>query len=111
MCDFFAGRVVVAEPGSWIEFTGHSRRASVGAGERISGPALLKIEARALEAGMQLELREIGVGEVQAWPFTGEIKVEVEVGQGQFYARIFPENDAFVVGQGGVALASPITVE
>lgn len=107
----FAGRVVVAEPGSWIDFSAVSRRSAVGPGERIRGPATLRLSAQATESGVQLELRQIGVGEVQNWEINRSLEVEVEVDEGEYYARIFPAGDAMLLRQGGVAIASPIIVE
>jgi hypothetical protein len=58
-----------------------------------------------------LELRQIGVGEVQNWEINRSLEVEVEVDEGEYYARIFPAGDAMLLRQGGVAIASPIIVE
>lgn len=107
----FAGRVVVAEPGSWIEFTAVSRRSAVGPGEQLRGPATLRIRAEVDLPGLLLELRKIGAGTVQSWSIDGDREVSVEVDQGEYYARIFPPQTSSLLGQGGVAIAAPILVE
>ena len=100
-----AGRVVVAEPGATVSLEARRRRTVAAPGERIGGPAVLVARGASGE-GLVLQVVEAGAGVIAE----GTGALEVEVGPGVYYARMWPTADiAFQTA--GVALTNAITVD
>jgi hypothetical protein len=107
----FAGRVVIAEPGSHLRVVAQNRSAVVGPGERIEGPVDLHIEASTEALDRVLQLRQIGEGTLQEWPIgKSAFEVDMEVDTGIYYVRIYPEGE-IQLAEPGVALSAAIFVD
>ncbi len=106
-----AGRVVIAEPGTTLAVEARRGATSVGPGESVRGRATMRVTATAVEAGLELQLKEVG-GDVLSARVLGDdgAHIELEVGPGLYYARVWPMSDV-VFGTGGVALSNAIRVE
>ena len=107
----FAGRVIIAEPGSHLRVHAKNRSVAVGPGEHIQGPVVLHIEASAEAMDRMLQVREIGVGTLKQWKLDESVtEVQVELEAGVYYARIFPEGEV-QLAEAGVALSGAIFVD
>ncbi len=107
-----AGKVIIAEPGTELSFLATGGGDAVWPGGWIEGQATLEATASAAEAGLVLEIREVG-GESLVSRAVGEdeVSLSVTVGAGHYYARVWPESMAVGISWGGVALANAIWVK
>jgi len=108
----FAGRIVIAEPGTSLRIEAAGRRKVVGPGESIRGTVRITLQASTVSAERVLELRRIGDGTVGVWTLgEDELSVTVEAQSGIYYARVYPVGGEVLLGEAGIALTAPIWVE
>ncbi len=106
-----AGRVVIEEPGTVLRLVVTGSDAAEGPGGVVAGPATAVAEASAEVDDLLLQLVEPGVGVIAEVTLDSAASLEVEVTAGVIYARVWPADPEFVVGQGGVALTGVVRVE
>ena len=113
-----AGRVIVGEPGSWVNLRAWRAGAeTVGVGETLSGGrgvTWLRIEANVGAPDLRLQILEVVTGEllVDRAPVAGStVAAEVEANAGIYVARLWPDTEDIDVLTGGVAITNPIWVE
>jgi hypothetical protein len=113
-----AGRVVVAEPGSWVNLRAWRAGADpVGVGGTLSdgrGLARLQIDANVGAPDLRLQILDVVSGDllVDRAPLEGtSLSLEVEAEAGIYVARLWPDVDVVQVLTGGVAISNPIWIE
>lgn len=104
-----AGRTVIAEPGTTLELVAYRGRTAVGPGESLPSGARYRLTASAVEDGMRLELKRPGGEVLDTAPLTGEVVLEGDLPDGQWYARVWPE-EGVGVSQGGIAMTNVVRV-
>ncbi|MEE2752012.1 MAG: CehA/McbA family metallohydrolase [Myxococcota bacterium] len=107
-----AGRVVIAEPGTTLEFWAVSRTYSVGPGESTAGEVTLNVRSTVETEARVLELREVGGDVIERVSMAGGTgSISVSVGTGTYYARVWPEFLDPNLDEAGIALTAAIRVK
>jgi len=112
------GRVVVAEPGSWVNL--HAWRAGadvVGVGQTMEGgrgATWLRAEATVGASDLRFQVVEVSTNAIvldRATIDGATVVEEIEVDAGVYVVRLWPDSEDVAVLTGGVAIANPIWVE
>jgi hypothetical protein len=106
-----AGRVVIAEPGTTLSLEAVGASTAEGPGGVVDGPATLTAVASAEEPGLVLQIVVLGEGPVAEVALDDDATLTHELTSGEAYARVWPQDPAFIAGQGGVALTATVRVE